>query len=131
MVSQLRAQRIADRISQELSEILLYDIADPRLSGVYISGVRVDRELAFADIYVSALEGSQRADEVLEGFKHAQGYLRRELAQRIELRTFPRLRFEWDATFEQADRVDRLIASIQAEREALQEDQPDESEEAD
>ena len=116
MVSKLRAQRIADRMQEELSEILLWQISDPRLAGISVTEVKVDRELAYADIYVSALEGNQRAKDILEGLEHAQGYLRHELAQRIELRSFPRLRFRWDATFERADRIERIIASLHSER---------------
>ncbi len=112
MVSKLRLQRIADRIRQELSEMLLQEVADPRLAGISITDVTVDRELTVADIYVSALEGSARAKEILEGLQHAQGYLRHELSQRIELRLFPRLRFHWDPTPERADRIERLIASL-------------------
>jgi ribosome-binding factor A len=112
LVSKLRAARIADRIREELSEMLVQEISDPRLAGVSITDVTVDREMAYAEIYYSALEGSQRSDEILEGFSHAQGYLRRELTQRIELRTFPRLRFHWDPTFERADHIEKLIASL-------------------
>ena len=112
MVSKLRTARIADRIREELSEMLVQEISDPRLAGVSITDVTVDREMAYAEIYFSALEGSQRSDEILEGFVHAQGYLRRELAQRIELRIFPHLRFHWDPTFEHADHIEKLIASL-------------------
>jgi ribosome-binding factor A len=76
VVSKTRAQRIADRIREELSEIILQEASDPRLSGVSITDVKVDRELGYADIYFSSLEGSTRADEILAGFQHAQGYLR-------------------------------------------------------
>lgn len=115
MVSKLRAQRIADRIREELSEMLLQEISDPRLVGVSITDVTVDRELAFANIYVSAVEGSERSQEILEGLEHAQGFIRRELSHRIELRTFPKLRFHWDPTFERADHIERLLASLQKE----------------
>lgn len=123
MVSIIRAQRIAERIRQELSEILLEEVSDPRLEGISVTDVQVDRELAYANIYVSALEGSARSREVLDGLQHAQGYLRRELSQRIELRTFPRLRFYWDATFEKADRIERLIASLHQEADLSASDQ--------
>ncbi len=115
MVSKLRLERISDRIRDDLSEMLLQEVSDPRLDGVFISGVKVDRELAYADIYVSALEGSERADEILEGLQHAQGYLRRGLSQRIELRTFPRLRFHWDPTAEKAARIEEILASLHKE----------------
>ncbi|MDT8897822.1 30S ribosome-binding factor RbfA [Thermanaerothrix sp. 4228-RoL] len=110
-----RLQRIAERIQEEISEMLVMgEIRDPRLSGVTITGVKVDREFAFADIYVSAVEGSQRAPEILEAFNHASGYIRRLLAERIELRVFPRLRFHWDPTPERADRIERLLASLRS-----------------
>jgi ribosome-binding factor A len=95
--------------------MLIYDIADPRLSGVSVTDVRVDRELSYASIYVSALEGSARSKEILEAFRHARGYIRSELASRIELRTFPQLRFNWDPTFERAERIEQLIASLNLE----------------
>ena len=52
--------------------MLLLEIADPRLANISITDVRVDTELAYANIYVSALEGSERAENVLEGLEHAK-----------------------------------------------------------
>ncbi len=112
MVSKLRAQKIADRIHDELSTILLMEVSDPRLASVYLTKVRVDNELSYANIYVSALEGSEEADIIIEGLEHASGFLRSELAHRIQLRHFPRLRFFWDPSPEHADRIDELIASL-------------------
>ena len=115
MVSDPRLQKIEDRIFQELSTLLLREVADPRLVGVSITKVRVDRELAYANIYVSSLEGSESADEIIAGLKHAGGYLRSELARRMQLRYTPRLRFFWDPSPEHADRIDQLIASLHQE----------------
>jgi ribosome-binding factor A len=113
MPSKLRLQRISDRIRQDLSEMVVKgEIRDPRVTGITITDVSVDRELAYADIYISAIEGSERADEALEGLASASGFIRRMLAERIELRVFPRLRFHWDPTPENADRIERLIASL-------------------
>lgn len=100
--------------------MLIHEVSDPRLAGVSITDVRVDRELAYASIYVSALEGSERSGEIIEAFEHAQGYLRRELAHRVDLRTFPRLRFLWDATYERAERIEQLIAELHEERQSAQ-----------
>jgi ribosome-binding factor A len=112
VVSKIRLQRIADRLREEMSELLLKGVSDPRLDGVYVTDVRVDRELAYADIYVSAVEGQARAKEILEGLEHAQGFIRRELSQLVELRVFPRLRFHWDVTPEKAEAIERIIASL-------------------
>jgi len=112
VVSTTRAQRIALRIREELSEMLVLEIYDPRLRDVSITDVTVDRELAYADIYVSAIQGSEGSAEIFQGFERAQGFIRRELSRRVELRTFPRLRFHWDPTFERAERIERLIAGL-------------------
>lgn len=112
MPSQLRLHRIADRIRQVLSEMIIRDIQDPRLAGISITDVKVDRELTFADIYVSAVEGHDRSREVLDGLNHAGGFIRTALASKIELRTFPKVRFHWDPTPENADHIEKLLASI-------------------
>ncbi len=112
MPPKVRIERIEDRFSQVLSELLLSEIHDPRLHQVFITGVRVDRELAFADIHVSAIEGASRSVEILEGLEHASGFLRRALAARVDLRLMPRLRFHWDPTPEHADHIERLLAEL-------------------
>lgn len=91
------------------------EIHDPRIHGITITDVKVDRELSYAEIYLSAVEGSERAQEALEGFNRASGFIRRSLAARIELRVFPRLRFHWDPTPERADRIERILASLRDE----------------
>lgn len=116
MPSGIRLQRIADRIRQELSEMLLREISDPRLHQVFVTDVNVDRELAYADVYVSAIEGVDRSGEVLSGLESASGFIRRTLAGRIELRTFPRLRFHWDPTPENADRIEKVLAELRSKK---------------
>jgi len=118
MPSKLRLQRIGDRSRQEISEMLVkQEIHDPRLFGSTITDVKVDRELAFASIYVSAIEGQEPSKEILKGFESASSFIRKMLAERIELRTFPRLRFFWDPTPERADRIEHLFAAIREEDE--------------
>lgn len=92
--------------------MVIYKISDPRLEGISITDVTVDRELAYADIYVSAVEGTVRSAEILAGLEHASGYLRHELASKVELRSFPRLRFHWDPTPEHADHIEKLLADL-------------------
>jgi ribosome-binding factor A len=112
MPSPTRVQRIAERIREELSEMLLRDLSDPRLKAVYVTDVRVDRELSFADVFLSALEGESRAREIMQGVSSAAGFIRKELASRVELRSFPRLRFHWDPTPESADRIERMLVEL-------------------
>lgn len=122
-------QRIAERIREELSEILLYAATDPRLVGVSVTDVTLDRELAYATIYVSTVEGSVRADEVLSGLEHAVGFIRFQLSQRIELRVFPQIRFKWDPTPERAERMEELFAQLREETESETETESEEQSE--
>ncbi len=116
MPSKLRLTRIGDRIKQDLQEMIVkQEIHDPRLTNVNITEVKVDRELAFASIYVSSIDGPERSAEILKGFESASGFIRHQLASQIDLRTFPRLRFYWDPTPERIDRIEKLFYQIQQE----------------
>lgn len=116
MVSESRSDRIADRIKRELTLLFLQEISDPRLEGVNITYVDVDRELAFADIYVSAAEGEERKKEVMGALKRATGFVRSQLALTIShLRTFPQIRFHWDPVPERVERLDQIFAELDQE----------------
>ncbi|MEN6482111.1 MAG: 30S ribosome-binding factor RbfA [Anaerolineaceae bacterium] len=113
MPSKVRLKRISDRFQQELSEMLvLNQINDPRLDQVTITEVKIDREFAYADIYVSAFEGSERSKSILAGLESASGFIRKNLAEKVDIRSMPRLRFHWDPTPERADRIERLLSEI-------------------
>ena len=135
MPSELRLKRIQDQIKQVTTEILESKVNDPRLTHVYVTDVSVDRELDYANIYVSALTGKGEAEEILDGLEKASGFIRFNLSQEIKLRVMPKLRFYWDETPERADRIEALLSDIRKEREArgLEPDEPisDNSEEVD
>ncbi len=116
MPSGIRLQRIADRVRREISELLMREINDPRLQHVFVTDVKIDKELAFADVYVSAIEGASRSAEIIEGLVSASGFLRRILSSRIEVRAFPRLRFHWDPTPENADHIEKVLAGLREKK---------------
>lgn len=116
MPSGIRLQRIADLILQELSQMLVREISDPRLELVYVTDVKVDKELAYADIFVSAVEGHDRSREIIAGLESASGFIRRTLAGRVDLRVFPRLRFHWDPTPENADHIEKILADLRIKK---------------
>lgn len=118
MPSSIRLKRIQDEIQKMLTEILETKVNDPRIEGVYVTDVTVDRELDYANIYVSSLEGIERAEEILEGLSNASGFIRYSLSQEINLRIMPKLRFFWDDTPEKAERIESLLAEIIDERES-------------
>ena len=96
--------------------MLIREISDPRLKQIYVTDVKVDKELAFADIFVSAVEGVSRSADVLAGLDSASGFIRKNLAARVELRTFPRLRFHWDMTPENADHIEKVLAELRKKK---------------
>jgi len=124
MPSGIRLKRIQDQIQRVLTEILESKVSDPRVETAYITDVEVDRELDFANIYISSLAGEEMADEILKGLEHASGFIRYTLSQEINLRVMPKLRFYWDETPERADRIEALLTEMHEERAARQEDFP-------
>ncbi|MBM3180058.1 MAG: 30S ribosome-binding factor RbfA [Chloroflexi bacterium] len=116
MPSGIRLQRIADRVKQELAQMLIRELSDPRLKQIFVTDVKIDRELAFADIYISAVEGASRSADILAGLESASGFIRRILASRVEVRAFPRLRFHWDPTPEHADHIEKIMAEIREKK---------------
>ena len=99
--------------------MLIHEINDPRLKQIFVTDVKIDRELTVADIYISAVEGSARSEEILAGLESASGFLRKNLASRVQVRTFPRLRFHWDPTPENADHIEKILAELR-EKEKLE-----------
>lgn len=122
MPSDIRLKRIQDQIQRVLTEILEGKVNDPRVEGVYITDVSVDRELDYANVYVSSLDGEDRIEEILSGLENASGFIRYTLSQEVKLRVMPKLRFYWDETPDRADRIESLLAEIREEREARGED---------
>ena len=118
MVSESRSVRIAERIKVELSLLFLQEINDPRLEGVNITSVDLDREISFADIYISALDGSDRKNEIMAAVNKAAGFIRSQLASSIShLRSFPQLRFHWDPIPDRINRMDQIFAELDEEEE--------------
>ena len=114
MPSETRARRVADRINRELAILLQRKVADPRLAGLTVTGVDVDRELAYATIYVTAPDDDEQ--EVLTALASARGYMRKMLASSIPMRSFPQLRFRWDYSPDRGARVDELLERLEQER---------------
>jgi ribosome-binding factor A len=112
-MSKVRQQRTAEQIRLILSELFLRQLSDPRLQGLTLTEVTIDRELKYSDVYVNALGDESREPEVLAALAKANGYLRRELASRLRLRTVPVLHFHWDPSLARAERISRLLDNLE------------------
>ncbi|HMM27088.1 MAG: 30S ribosome-binding factor RbfA [Chloroflexota bacterium] len=105
----IKQQRVATLIRNILSTLLMTEVTDPALESVTVTDVKIDREFEYADVYVYALDDQA---EVMAGLARANGYLRRELAQRVRLRNVPVLHFHWDVAMERGERIDSLLQSL-------------------
>ena len=122
MAKEERARRVANRIQEEIAVVLQREVSDPRLRLLTITDVEVDRELAFATIYVSSLDDQAGMDEVVRALEGAKGFLRSQLASRIPLRSFPQLRFRQDSSPNQGARIDELLAEIREDLDSAEEE---------
>jgi ribosome-binding factor A len=107
-----RSDRVAGLIKQETAELLRKEIKDPRLNMATITGVKVSRDLRIAKIYYSISGGESVRKDVAEGFKQARGFLKRELAQRLDLRYMPDLVFFYDESIDYAARIEELLKTV-------------------
>ncbi|MEL6150503.1 MAG: 30S ribosome-binding factor RbfA [Chloroflexota bacterium] len=119
----IKQERMAERIRQVMSELLMREVSDPALQGVTVTEVKIDPEVMFARIYVNALGDETRRDEVMGGLKRASSFLRREMSKRIRVRSAPEIRFLWDEGLEQANKVEQLLNDLEIPEPADDEDE--------
>lgn len=112
-----RVERVNSLIRQEISELLQREIKDPRLSSlISITEVSTSPDLKFAKVFVSRLGGEEEKKETLEALVSACGYIRRELAKRMNMRSVPELSFHWDDSIERGDRLLRLMDEVSSDK---------------
>jgi ribosome-binding factor A len=106
-----RPQRLGDLIQREVAELIRLEMRDPRVGMLTITSVDVSPDMSHAKVFFTLLE-KDKLPETLAGLKRSAGFLRSQLARRIKMYTTPELRFEYDETVEQGDRISRLIDSV-------------------
>lgn len=103
-----RGRRIADQIQHELAILIQTEVKDPRVGMVTINDVKVSRDLAYADVYFTRL-GESDHEAAVAALANAAGFLRSQLARILTARTTPRLRFHYDESIENGERMSRAI----------------------
>lgn len=118
--------RMARRIQEEISRILLREIDDPLLRPVTITDVELSPDLKHARVFFSVLgEGDDGAEAALRGLRRAAKHIRYLLAQEAELRYTPSLEFRFDPTAHRAQRIEAILHRLHEEG-ALPSEAPDE-----
>lgn len=103
-------------IRQVVSEMLLRELNDPRLESVTITEVEITDDLKLATVFFSAMGSKPREEEALLGLQSAGGYIKKKLGKELRLRYVPDLVFKLDRSFEYGSKIDRLIQTIQEEK---------------
>lgn len=116
--------RVNSEVMRELSSIIREDIKDPRIGMMTsVVAVEVTPDLKFAKAYISVLGTEEEAKDTIEGLKSAEGYIRRQLAQRVNLRNTPQITFVLDQSIEYGVNMSRKIDEVTRELHDEEEDE--------
>jgi ribosome-binding factor A len=103
-----RPQRLGDLIQREISDLIRLEVRDPRVGMITITSVDVSPDVKHAKIFFTVLE-KEKLPETLAGLNRSAGFLRSQLAKRLQMYTTPELRFVYDESVERGDHLSRLI----------------------
>lgn len=111
-----RSQRLNILIREEMADIIMRRVKDPRLGFVTVTDVEMSEDLKLAKIYVSVFKEDER-DLTLEILNNAKGLIRSELAKRVRVKFIPAIDFRIDKSVEHGDKIDRLLKEIKDKEE--------------
>jgi|ERR1700690_3130368 len=106
-----RSVRVGDQMKQEIADILMRKIKDPRIGFVTVTDVELSDDLRNAKVFVSILGGDK--EETFKGLKSASAFIRSELGRRMTMRSVPEILFRFDATVEQGAHIMELLHEIE------------------
>lgn len=107
-----RFERINEELKKEISHIISYELNNPNVTGlISVTKAKITPDLKYAKVYVSILN-SKNVKETLAGLKKSSGYIRTEIAKRINLRITPELIFELDDSMEYGAKIDSILKDI-------------------
>jgi ribosome-binding factor A len=108
-----RPARVAHEFQREMGDLLARGLKDPRITGfITVTGAKMGPDLKDVTVYVSIHGDEATRDQTLEGLRAAAGYLQREVARRIRLRHTPHLRFAYDGSVAEGDKIERLLKEV-------------------
>jgi len=111
MLPYKRSQRVADLLRQEVADIIMRRLKDPRIGFVTVTGVDLTDDLKIARVYVSCLKEGEK-ETTLEILNSAKSFVRTEVGKRIRMKVLPSIEFKIDESLGYGDRIDRLLKDI-------------------
>lgn len=113
-----RMVRVNDEIQRAMADIIRTEIKDPRVKTL-VSVVKVETtpDLKFCKVYLSVLGSDEEKESAMTGIKSAEGFIRKLIAERVNLRLTPKLIFKLDDSLEYSIRMSKLIDEISSGKE--------------
>lgn len=110
-----RNHRLSEVIYREIGSIILIEMRDPRFKDLTITGVRLNDDLSFAKVYFT-IPDHTRIKEISKALNQAQGFFRSKIGERIDIKYVPQIKFYFDESQENADKIEQLFKEIHSEK---------------
>jgi ribosome-binding factor A len=111
MLPYKRSQRVGDLIREEVAEIIMYRLKDPRIGFVTVTGVDMTPDMKMAKVYVSVLKEEDR-ELTLDILNSSKSFIRSLLAKRLRMKVIPTVEFRFDTSIEYGYKIDKLLKEI-------------------
>ena len=108
MLPYKRSQRVSDLLREEIADIIMHKLKDPRIGFITVTGVDLTDDLKIAIVYVSVLKEEEKT-ATLAILNAAKSFIRSELSKRVRLRYIPSVDFKTDASIEYGSKIDKLL----------------------
>lgn len=117
-----RPERIAEQLREEVTEIVGYELEDPRLIAVTVTDVRVSDNKRDAKVYVTVEGDEHEIREAMKALRNAESYVRGQVALNLDLHHAPHIHFVRDTVEEKAGRINRILEELNTGGETKVED---------
>lgn len=112
----VKIERIASELVKQVSYILATEVKDEDIKFVTVTDCKVSNDLSFAKVYVTVFD-KEKIKNTMEALNNASGFIRRELADRVDIRHIPELTFVYDESIEYGKNIENIIERIHEENE--------------
>ena len=111
-----RAERIADHIKDEVSQLLSFEVKDPAIGLLTVTHVKMTSDMGLAHVYYTLVGDDTERRKTAKALERATPFVRRRLAESLNMRRAPEVKFHYDDNIERQERVETLLREIATER---------------
>jgi len=116
MLPYKRSQRVSDLLREEVADIIMYKLKDPRVGFITVTGADVTADLKMASVYISIMKDEEK-ETTLNILNSAKSFIRSELSKRLRMKFIPAIEFRLDSSIEYGYKIDSLLNEIRKKNE--------------